>query len=362
MSNTQISIFDKETYKPKSSFTVTEFCSGIGGFRLGLEAIGGNIVLSSEIDKYAIQTYKHWFNEDSEGDLFDYKPSDIPDHDILTAGFPCQPFSVAGVVSNKHWDKTKPENLKKKSGFEYTDQKEGGDQGQVFNGLLKIIKSKRPKAIILENVRGLISHDKGNTWEVIQEELKKAQYDIHFKVIDAVHWVPQHRRRIFIVGFDKKQFDTKQFDFFSFPIEPTGENKIKHILQKRVEEKYTLKDGTWNSLQTIKERNRSLPKGKKKGFGYSIVDRNGPSRTLTKRYFKDGAEILIEQIEKNPRRLTPLEGLRLMGFGEIEKKYNDPKKIFTVSDSQAFRQLGNAVVPQVVEAVGREVLRTIENN
>ena len=362
MSNTQISIFDKETYKPKSSFTVTEFCSGIGGFRLGLEAIGGNIVLSSEIDKYAIQTYNHWFNEDSEGDLFDYKSMDIPDHDILTAGFPCQPFSVAGVVSNKHWDKTKPENLKKKSGFEYTDQKEGGDQGQVFNGLLKIIKSKRPKAIILENVRGLISHDKGNTWEVIQEELKKAQYDIHFKVIDAVHWVPQHRRRIFIVGFDKKQFDTKQFDFFSFPIEPTGENKIKHILQKRVEEKYTLKDGTWNSLQTIKERNRSLPKGKKKGFGYSIVDRNGPSRTLTKRYFKDGAEILIEQIEKNPRRLTPLEGLRLMGFGEIEKKYNDPKKIFTVSDSQAFRQLGNAVVPQVVEAVGREVLRTLENN
>ena len=118
MSNTQTSIFDKETYKPKSSFTITEFCSGIGGFRLGLEAIGGKIVLSSEIDKYAIQTYKHWFNEDSEGNLFDYKSSDIPDHDILTAGFPCQPFSVAGVVSNKHWDKTKPENLKKKSGFQ----------------------------------------------------------------------------------------------------------------------------------------------------------------------------------------------------------------------------------------------------
>ena len=362
MSNTQISIFDKETYKPKSSFTVTEFCSGIGGFRLGLEAIGGKVVLSSEIDKYAIQTYKHWFNEDSEGDLFNYKPRDIPNHDILTAGFPCQPFSVAGVVSNKHWDKTKPENLKKKSGFEYTDQKEGGDQGQVFNGLLKIIKSKRPKAIILENVRGLTSHDKGNTWNIIQEELKKAQYDIHFKVIDAVHWVPQHRRRIFIVGFDKKQFDTKKSDFFYFPVEQTGENKIKNILQKRVEEKYTLKDGTWNSLQTIKERNRSLPKDKKKGFGYSIVDRNGPSRTLTKRYFKDGAEILIEQKDKNPRRLTPLEGLRLMGFGEIENKFNDPKKIFTVSDSQAFRQLGNAVVPQVVEAVGREVLRTLENN
>ena len=358
--NIQKSIFEK--YVPKNPFTVTEFCSGIGGFRLGLETLGGKIVLSSEIDKYAIQTYKHWFNEDSEGDLFNYKPRDIPNHDILTAGFPCQPFSVAGVVSNKHWDKTKPENLKKKSGFEYTDQKEGGDQGQVFNGLLKIIKSKRPKAIILENVRGLTSHDKGNTWNIIQEELKKAQYDIHFKVIDAVHWVPQHRRRIFIVGFDKKQFDTKKLDFFSFPIEQTGENKIKNILQKRVEEKYTLKDGTWNSLQTIKERNLSLPKDMKKGFGYSIVDRNGPSRTLTKRYFKDGAEILIEQKDKNPRRLTPLEGLRLMGFGEIEKKFNDPKKIFTVSDSQAFRQLGNAVVPQVVEAVGREVLRTLENN
>ena len=220
----------------------------------------------------------------------------------------------------------------------------------------------KPKAIILENVRGLTSHDKGNTWNIIQEELKKAQYDIHFEVIDAVHWVPQHRKRIFIVGFDKKQFDTKKSDFFNFPVEQTGENKIKSILQKRVEEKYTLKDGTWNSLQTIKERNKSLPKDKKKGFGYSIVDRNGPSRTLTKRYFKDGAEILIEQKDKNPRRLTPLEGLRLMGFGEIEKKFNDPKKIFTVSDSQAFRQLGNAVVPQVVEAVGREVLRTLENN
>ena len=362
MSNTQTSIFDKETYKPKSSFTITEFCSGIGGFRLGLEAIGGKVVLSSEIDKYAIQTYKHWFNEDSEGNLFEYKSSDIPDHDILTAGFPCQPFSVAGVVSNKHWDKTKPENLKKKSGFQYTDQKEGGDQGQVFNGLLKIIKSKRPKAIILENVRGLISHDKGNTWEVIQEELKKAQYDIHFKVIDAVHWVPQHRKRIFIVGFDKKQFDTNKVDFFIFPKEPLTDLKIGSILQKRVKEKYTLKDGTWNSLQTIRERNRNMPKGQKKGFGYSIVDREGPSRTLTKRYFKDGAEILIGQNNKNPRRLTPLEGLRLMGFDKIESQFQNKAQIFTVSDSQAFRQLGNAVVPSVVEAVGREVLRTIENN
>ena len=362
MSNTQTSIFDKETYKPKSSFTITEFCSGIGGFRLGLEAIGGKIVISSEIDKYAIQTYKHWFNEDSEGNLFDYKSSDIPNHDILTAGFPCQPFSVAGVVSNKHWDKTKPENLKKKSGFQYTDQKEGGEQGQVFNGLLKIIKRKRPKAIILENVRGLLSHDKGNTWEVIQEELKKAQYDIYFKVIDAVHWVPQHRRRVFIVGFDKKQFDTNKVDFFSFPTEPITELKIGSILQKRVKEKYTLKDGTWNSLQTIRERNRNLPKGQKKGFGYSIVDRKGPSRTLTKRYFKDGAEILIEQKNKNPRRLAPLEALRLMGFEKIENQFDNTDEIFVVSDSQAFRQLGNAVVPHVVEAVGREVLRTIENN
>ena len=362
MSNTQISIFDKETYKPKSDFTVTEFCSGIGGFRLGLEAIGGKIVLSSEIDKYAIQTYKHWFNEDSEGNLFDYKTNEIPDHDILTAGFPCQPFSVAGVVSNKYWDKKKPENLKKKSGFEYTDQKEGGDQGQVFNGLLKIIKVKRPKAIILENVRGLLSHDSGNTWKVIQEQLKKAQYDIHFKIIDAVHWVPQHRRRVFIVGFDKKQFDTNKVDFFSFPLEPRTELNIGNILQKRVKDKYTLKDGTWNSLQTIRERNRNMPKGQKKGFGYSIVDRTGVSRTLTKRYFKDGAEILIEQKNKNPRRLTPLEALRLMGFDQIEGRYKNTDEIFVVSDSQAFRQLGNAVVPHVVEAVGREVLRTIENN
>ena len=133
-------------------------------------------------------------------------------------------------------------------------------------------------------------------------------------------------------------------------------------MQKRVQDKYTLRDGTWNSLQTIKARNRALPKGQKKGFGFSLVDRDGPSRTLTKRYFKDGSEVLIEQKNKNPRRLTPLEALRLMGFDRIEKQFKDPKEIFSVSDSQAFRQLGNAVVPGVVEAVGREVLRTLENN
>ena len=131
---------------------------------------------------------------------------------------------------------------------------------------------------------------------------------------------------------------------------------------KKGYKKYTLKDGTWNSLQTIRERNRNLPKGQKKGFGYSIVDREGPSRTLTKRYFKDGAEILIEQKNKNPRRLTPLEAIRLMGFDQIENQFDNTDEIFVVSDSQAFRQLGNAVVPHVVEAVGREVLRTIENN
>ena len=362
MSNTQISIFDKEIYKPKASFTVTEFCSGIGGFRLGLEAIGGKIVLSSEIDKYAIQTYKHWFNEDSAGDLFNFSPKDIPHHDVLTSGFPCQPFSVAGVVSNRHWDKTKAKDQKKGTGFKYNDSAEGGDQGQIFYGLLNIIKKKRPRAIILENVRGLISHDKGRTWAIIQEELKKTNYDIRFKVIDAVHWVPQHRRRIFIIGFDKKQVNTQQEDYFVFPTEPVTELRISDILQKRVQDKYTLRDGTWNSLQTIRSRNMALPKGQKKGFGFSLVDRNGPSRTLTKRYFKDGAEILIEQKNKNPRRLSPLEGLRLMGFDHIEKQFMDPKEIFVVSDSQAFRQLGNAVVPNVVEAVGREVLRTLENS
>ena len=360
--NRQQSIFDKDQYKPKSSFTFTEFCSGIGGFRIGLEGIGGKTLLSSEIDKYAIQTYKHWFNEDSEGDLFNFNPKDIPHHDILTAGFPCQPFSVAGVVSNRHWDKTKAKDQKKGTGFKYNDNAEGGDQGQIFYGLLDIIKKKRPRATILENVRGLISHDKGRTWEIIQEELKKANYDIRFKVIDAVHWVPQHRRRIFIIGFDKKQVNTTQEDYFVFPTEPVTELRIGDILQKRVQDKYTLRDGTWNSLQTIKARNRALPKGQKKGFGFSLVDRDGPSRTLTKRYFKDGAEVLIEQRNKNPRRLTPLEGLRLMGFDHIEKQFKDPKEIFSVSDSQAFRQLGNAVVPGVVEAVGREVLRTLENN
>ena len=349
-------------YKPKNKFTVAEFCSGIGGFRLGLEKIGGKIVLASEIDKYAIQTYKHWFNEDSEGDLFEYKTSDIPDHDILTAGFPCQPFSVAGVVSNRHWDKNKPASKKQKSGFDYKDIKEGGEQGQVFNGLLRVIKKKRPKVLLLENVRGLLSHDQGRTWEIIQENLKKANYEVFFKVIDAVHWVPQHRKRIFIVGFDKKQFDTKKDNFFQFPHEPNTELKISSILQKRVPDKYTLKDGTWNSLQTIKTRNQNLPKGQKKGFGYSLVDRKAPSRTLTKRYFKDGAEVLIPQKNKNPRKLSPIEALRLMGFNAIEDRFSTKEEVFTVSDAQAFRQLGNAVVPEVVEEIGREILRTIEKH
>ena len=146
--NRQQSIFDKDNYTPTKPFSFTEYCSGIGGFRIGLESIGGKTLLSSEIDKYAIQTYKHWFNEDSEGDLFNFSIKDIPHHDILTAGFPCQPFSVAGVVSNRHWDKTKTKDQKKGTGFEYTDNAEGGEQGQIFYGLLNIIKKKRPKAII----------------------------------------------------------------------------------------------------------------------------------------------------------------------------------------------------------------------
>ncbi|PSF36776.1 DNA (cytosine-5-)-methyltransferase [Aphanothece hegewaldii CCALA 016] len=301
--------------------------AGIGGFRIAFENLGCKCVFSSEWNKFSQQTYEANFNHRPFGDITLIPTSEIPDHDILTAGFPCQPFSIAGV--------TKHNALGIRHGFEHPTQ------GTLFFEIVKIIREKRPKAFILENVKNLQSHDKGKTFEVIKNVLySDLNYHIHYQVIDARSLVPQNRKRIFIVGFD-------QSIQFSFPQLPDVKLRIKDILESEVDSKYTLSDHLWNYLQKYAIKHKE----KGNGFGYGLVDLDGIARTLSARYYKDGAEILIPQVGKNPRRLTPSECARLMGFPETF--------IIPVSDNQAYRQFGNAVVPPVVEAIGKEMLKSL---
>jgi len=311
-------------------FKFIDLFAGIGGFRIALERLGGQCVFSSEWDKFSQKTYTSWFGETPSGDITKIKPKDIPDHDILAAGFPCQPFSIAGV--------SKKNSLGQKHGFK------DKTQGTLFFNLATIIEIKRPPILILENVKNLISHDKGKTWQVIKETLEDLNYHIFYKVIDAAGWVPQHRERIIIVGFDKLVFTEKPD--FKFP-ESTEEHQLISILEENPDEKYTLSDHLWNYLQEYAQKHKKLGNG----FGYGIADPNGISRTLSARYHKDGSEILLEQDGKNPRRLTPRECARLMGFPDDYP--------IVVSDTQAYRQFGNAVCPLVVEAVGKKVLEVV---
>ena len=311
-------------------FKFIDLFAGIGGFRIALEHLGGQCVFSSEWDKFSQKTYANWFGEIPSGDITKIKAKDIPDHDILAAGFPCQPFSIAGV--------SKKNSLGQKHGFK------DKTQGTLFFNLATIIEIKRPPILILENVKNLVSHDKGRTWQVIKETLEDLNYHIFNKVIDAAGWVPQHRERIIIIGFDKLIFTDRPN--FIFP-ESTEEHQLKTILEDYPEEKYTLSDHLWNYLQEYAEKHKK----RGNGFGYGIADPNGISRTLSARYHKDGSEILIKQKGKNPRRLTPRECARLMGFPD-----NLP---IVVSDTQAYRQFGNAVCPLVVEAVGEKLLEVV---
>ena len=308
----------------KPSFTFIDLFAGSGGTRLAFEKAGGECVFSSEWNKFSQQTYEKNFGEIPDGDITKIKASGVPDHDILVGGFPCQPFSIAGVSSKKH--------LGRPHGFKDLTQ------GTLFFDIARIIKAKKPKAFLLENVKNLQSHDKQRTFKVILKVLReKLGYDVHYKVIDASNVVPQHRERIFIVGFNTSMQ-------FEFPELANKRPKLADILEKKVDRKYTLTDGTWNSLQRHMQKHRA----KGNGFGYNIADKNGIAMTLSARYYKDGAEILIPQgANKNPRRLTPRECARLMGFPE---KFKIP-----VSDSQAYRQFGNAVVVPVVGAIANEV-------
>ncbi len=312
-------------------FTFIDLFAGIGGFRLGLEAVGGRCVFTSEWDRWAQKTYNAWHGETPHGDIREIRAKDVPDHDVLAAGFPCQPFSIAGV--------SKKNSLGRAHGFE--DVK----QGNLFFHIARIVEAKRPPVLLLENVKNLRGHDKGRTWAVIEATLKELGYRVFSDIVDAAGWVPQHRERFFIVCFRKDVFgDVLSFEF---PKPPKEKPRLADILEKSVDDRYTLSDHLWDYLQRYAEKHRRMGNG----FGFGLADLKGISRTLSARYHKDGSEILIPQKGKNPRRMTPRECARLMGFPD-----NLP---IVVSDTQAYRQFGNSVCVAAVEAVARRITSVI---
>lgn len=327
-------------------FKFIDLFAGVGGFRCGLTALGGDCVFTSEWDRFSARTYGAWFGDDhvftDDVRLLD-TARDVPDHDVLCAGFPCQPFSLAGV--------SKKRSLGRAHGFD--DEK----QGNLFFTILDIVDLKRPPVLLLENVKNLTSHDRGNTWQVIRDALSARGYSVNARIIDARGWVPQHRERIFIVCFDNDVFDGLDGASFSFPEPaPAMAMRLGDILEPSPpDRKYMLSDKLWKYLQGYAEKHRL----KGNGFGFGLFGPDDVSRTLSARYHKDGSEILIRQRGwRNPRRLTPTEASRLMGFGERYASMFGHDEGFpqVVSDTQAYRQFGNAVVPLVVEAVGRGIV------
>lgn len=314
--------------------TFIDLFAGIGGLRTAFENAGGICVFSSEWDRFCQVTYEANFGEKPVGDITKVAVDDIPDHDILVAGFPCQPFSIAGV--------SKKNSLGMSHGFEDTTQ------GTLFFDVARILKAKRPAAFLLENVKNLRSHDKGNTFRVIERTLRELGYHLFIEVLDAKYYVPQHRERIFLVGFRQDLYPDIHFEF----PEPDKEGPaIADILDEEVDPKYTLSDKLWRYLQEYKARHQA----KGNGFGFGLIDpqKDRTTRTLSARYYKDGSEILIKQDGQNPRRLTPRECARLMGFGE---NFEIP-----VSDTQAYRQFGNTVVVPLVAEIAQRIVSTMES-
>jgi DNA (cytosine-5)-methyltransferase 1 len=314
-----------------AKFKFIDLFAGIGGIRLAFQNLGGKCVFTSEWDTYSKKTYDANFGEVPFGDITKISEHEIPDHDILLGGFPCQPFSIAGV--------SKKNALGRAHGF--LDE----TQGTLFFDVARIIKHKMPKAFMLENVKNLVSHDKGKTFTIIKETLKELGYSIYFKVLDGQHFVPQHRERIIIVGFNNNIFNNEET--FEFPIMSDTKFVIRNILENKVDPKYTLSDKLWNYLQEYAKKH----KAKGNGFGFGLTNLDGISRTMSARYYKDGAEILIPQDGLNPRRLTPRECARLQGFPD--------SFIIPVSDNQAYKQFGNSVVTPLIQAVGKNILKEI---
>jgi DNA (cytosine-5)-methyltransferase 1 len=311
-------------------FTFIDLFCGIGGMRIAFERAGGKCIFSSDWDKKAQETYEANFGEKPVGDIRSVSSEDIPDHDILLAGFPCQPFSIAGVSKKKSLGRT--------HGF--SDQ----TQGTLFFEIARILNDKRPRAFLLENVKNLRTHDKRRTFRVIMDVLEKELgYTVYDAVLDAKGLVPQHRERVYIVGF-------REPIEFEFPELPSEGPPIRTILEPEVDDKYTLSDKLWAYLQAYAEKHRK----KGNGFGYGLVNLNGYSRTLSARYYKDGSEILIPQEGKNPRRLTPRECARLQGFPDTFK--------IVVSDTAAYKQFGNSVAVPVVEAIAKQMVKALEQS
>lgn len=340
----------------EGKFKFIDLFAGIGGIRLGFESLGGQCVFTSEWNKFAQKTYFENFPQTTNhifaGDITLIHEKDIPDFDVLLAGFPCQPFSIAGV--------SKKNSLGIKHGFE------DKTQGTLFFDVARIIKEKKPQAFLLENVKNLLSHDKGKTFKVIKETLEdELNYKIDFKVIDGQHFVPQHRERIIIVGFKDKDTDFN-FDLLNLP--EKGKIKMSSILhpqngteeaefpytlgeEAKINDKYTLTPRLWEYLQAYKEKHRAAGNG----FGFGMVNEKSISRTLSARYYKDGSEILVSQGDyKRPRRLTPRECARLMGFPDSFK--------IPVSDTQAYRQFGNSVVVPVMLEIAKQMVKFLKVN
>jgi len=333
-----------------SEFSFIDLFAGIGGFRIGLTAAGGKAIFTNEWDSHAATTYKAWFgNEDiSTEDIRNLDPKkDIPTHDVLSAGFPCQPFSIAGV--------SKKNSLGRPHGFSDLQQ------GNLFFAICDIISAKKPKVVLLENVKNLIGHDQGKTWTVITDALDLLGYEVKHKVINAASWVPQNRRRVFIVAFNRSHFSRTVIDDFAFPISDKPAAKLSSILEKSMPDmKYMLTDNLWAYLQ----RYAAMHKAKGNGFGYRLYGPADTAGTLSARYYKDGAEILINQPGwKNPRRLTPKEAARLMGFNNRFARAWGFRNGFpqVVSDMQAYKQFGNSVCPLVVEQIGLVIAKCLND-
>ncbi len=313
------SAYGSETDK-KHLFTFIDLFAGIGGIRMGFEEAGGDCVFTSEWDVPAQKTYQANFKEMPYGDITKIEPAEIPPFDMLLAGFPCQPFSMAGL----------------KKGFEDT-------RGTLFFDIMRIVEHHKPKVVFLENVRNLASHDKGNTLKVIVQTLEGLGYKVQYRLYNAKEFgVPQNRVRIYILAF-KDNVD------FIFPEPPKTKVKLGDILESNVDPKYTISDKLWAGHQ----RRKLEHKEKGNGFGYSLFNEDSEyTSTISARYYKDGSEILVEQKDKNPRKLTPREACRLQGFPDTF--------ILPNSDMQMYKQFGNSVAVPVIKTLAKHIVKSLK--
>jgi len=318
-------LFDlqKKSWQKKKGgkdFTFIDLFAGLGGIRIPFEELGGKCVFTSEWDTFAQKTYLENFGEIPEGNITKISEKDIPAFDVLLAGFPCQPFSNAGL----------------KKGFKDA-------RGTLFFDIIRIVKYHKPKVLFLENVKGLKGHDKGNTFKVIKSTLEELGYKVFTEVLNAKnHGVPQNRERIYIIAFSDNSVN------FSFPKKSSKKTRLGDILDSKVDDKYTLSNKLWAGHQRRKKEHGE----KGNGFGYCIFDDESKyTSTISARYYKDGSEILIKQKGKNPRKLTPKEALRLQGFPE--------DYVIPVSDTQAYKQCGNSVAVPVIRAISKKIIKLI---